>query len=185
MQLTRRAWLALAAAGPAAARALAANLAADTVADAVDDTVTRASDVIRDYSAEGFHRTATAVDRTSGDRLLALARTAGVSPRLEPFELARVDPVAQFLEIDGRRIDGLLMFDGPFTARDGVTGAIGGIDSDRPIAFTRTSPNREAALRTIRGTSRHRAIIAATIGGQPGLCPVNAASFAEPFGPPL
>jgi len=180
MQLTRRAWLALAAAG-SAAHALAADLAADVL----DDTVTRASEVIRGYSGEGFHRTATAVDRASGDRLLALARTAGVSPRLEPFELARVDPVAQFFEIDGRRIEGLVMFDAPFTDRDGVTGAIGGVDSDRPIAFTRIPPNGEAALRPIRAASRHRAIVAATIGGQPGLCPVNAASFAEPFGPPL
>src|SRR5262245_409285 len=126
MQFNRRAWLALAIAGPSAVRALAADVASDFSADAVADTATRAAEVIRGYSAEGFHRTATAVDRTSADRLLALARVAGASPRLEPFELSRVDPVAQFLEIDGRRIDGLVMFDAPFTAADGVTGVMGG-----------------------------------------------------------
>jgi len=177
MQLTRRDWLALAAALPSAARALAA--------DAVDDTVARASDAIRGYSAEGFHRTATEVDRASADRLLALAQATGAAPRLEPFDLSRVDPVAQFVEIDGRRIEGLVMFDAPFTTADGVAGAIGGADADRPIAFTRIPPTGEAALRAIRTRSRHRAIVAATMGGQPGLCPVNAAWFSAPFGPPV
>jgi hypothetical protein len=177
MLLSRRDWLAIAAMVPSVARLVAA--------DGVDDTVGRASDLIRGYSGEGLHRTATAVDRASADRLIAAARAAGGTPRLEPFELSRVDPVAQFVEIGGRRIDGLVMYDAPFTTPEGVAGAIGGIDSDRPIAFTRIPPNGEAALRTIRAKSRHRAIVAATEGGQPGLCPVNAAWFSEPFGPPL
>jgi hypothetical protein len=165
--------------------AIALSRARPARADAIDDTAARASDAIRGYSAEGFHRTATAVDRASADRLLALARAAGATPRLDPFELSRVDPIAQFVEIDGRRIDGLVMFDGPFTSADGVTGALGGVESDRPIAFARTPPNGEAALRPIRLKSQHRAIVVATMGGRPGLCPVNAAWFSEPFGPPV
>ncbi|PYR41969.1 MAG: hypothetical protein DMF93_07130, partial [Acidobacteria bacterium] len=93
--------------------------------DRLDETIARASDVIRGYSAEGFHRTATSVDRASADRLLALTRAAGAAPSLEPFALARVDPIAQLVEIDGRRIDGLVMFDAPSTAADGVSGPIG------------------------------------------------------------
>jgi len=68
----------------------------------------RAADVVRGYSDEGEHRTATAVDRASANTLLARARAAGAAPMLEPFEVSRVDPVAAFAEIDGRRIDGLL-----------------------------------------------------------------------------
>jgi hypothetical protein len=37
----------------------------------------------------------------------------------------------------------------------------------------------------MREASRHTAIIAVTMGGNPGLCPVNAAWFNEPFGPPV
>ena len=153
--------------------------------DRLDETIARASDVIRGYSAEGFHRTATSVDRASADRLLALTRAAGAAPSLEPFALARVDPIAQLVEIDGRRIDGLVMFDAPSTAADGVSGPIGAAGSDRPIAVVRVPPNGEAALARIRSESRHRAIVVATIGGRPGLCPINAASFATPFGPPV
>jgi hypothetical protein len=77
------------------------------------------------------------------------------------------------------------MFDGPFTGAGGVRGAIGPIGGDRPIAWTRIAPNGEAALRKMRDGARHTAIVAVTIGGKPGLCPVNAAWFSDPFGPPV
>jgi hypothetical protein len=180
MLISRREWLHTAAAIAAATvRPRAAG------PDPIDETMARASELIRGYSAEGWHRTATAVDRASAGRLLALARAAGASPRLEPFDLQRVDPVAQFVEIDGRRIDGLVMFDAPFTTAAGVPGALGGADSDRPIVFCRIAPNGEAALRTIRAKDGRRAIVVATAGAHPGLCPVNAAWFTDPFGPPV
>ena len=179
MQITRRQWLLTAAVAASAARSRAA------AADAIDETAARAADVIRAYSEEGWHRTATVVDRASADRLLALARAAGGSPRLEPFDLDRIDPVAQFIEVDGRRLDGLVMFDAPFTGDGGVAGMLGAPDSDRPIVLTRVAPNGEAALRRIRQQATSRAIVAATAGAHPGLCPVNAAWFREPFGPPL
>jgi len=180
MLISRREWLHTAAAIAAAtARPRAA------APDPIDETMARAAEVIRGYSAEGWHRTATAVDRASADRLRALARAAGAVPRLEPFDLQRVDPVAQFVEIDGRRIDGLVMFDAPFTTAGGVSGALGGADSDRPLVFCRIPPNGEAALRPIRARDGRRAIVVATAGPHPGLCPVNAAWFADPFGPPV
>jgi hypothetical protein len=156
-----------------------------TLAPPPDAVESRAADTIRAYSGEGHHRTATAVDRASADALLARARATGAAASLEPFDLSRVDPAAAFAQIDGRRIDGLPMFDGGFTGTDGVSGRIGPMDGDQPIGWTRIAPNGEAALRTLRQASRHTAIIAATMGGNPGLCPVNAGWFSEPFGPPV
>ena len=77
------------------------------------------------------------------------------------------------------------MFDGAFTAAGGLRGPIGPIDGDQPFAWTRVAPNGEAALRKLREGSRHAAIVAVTLGGKPGLCPVNAGWFSEPFGPPV
>jgi hypothetical protein len=145
----------------------------------------RAADTIRAYSAEGHHRTATASDRASAKALLARAQATGASASLEPFDLSRVDTAAAFAQIDGRRIEGLPMFDGAFTGAGGVSGRIGPIDGAQPIGWTRIAPNGEAALRKMREASRHTAIIAVTMGGNPGLCPVNAAWFGEPFGPPV
>jgi len=180
MFLSRREWLhAAAAIAAASARPRAAG------PDPTDETIARASEIIGGYSAEGWHRTATAVDRASAERLLGLARAAGASPRLEPFDLQRVDPVSQFVEVDDRRLDGLVMFDAPFTVAGGVAGALGGQDGDRPVVFCRTPPNGEAALRPIRAQDGRRAIVLATAGAHPGQCPINAAWFSEPFGPPV
>jgi hypothetical protein len=173
VQLTRRELLELAA-------ALA--VAPPTPTDAVER---RAADTIRAYSAEGHHRTATVVDRASAGALLLRARATGAVASLEPFELSRVDTAAAFAQIGGRRIDGLPMFDAAFTEARGVSGRLGPIDGDQPIAWTRIAPNGEAALRRMREGSRHAAIVAVTLGGKPGLCPVNAGWFSEPFGPPV
>ena len=156
-----------------------------TVAPPTDAVERRASDTIRAYSAEGHHRTATAADRASADALLSRARATGAVASLEPFELSRVDTAVAFVQIDGHRIDGLPMFDAAFTGAGGVSGRIGPIGSDQPIAWTPIAPNGEAALRRMRAGTRHVAILAVTIGGKPGLCPVNAGWFSEPFGPPV
>jgi hypothetical protein len=154
-------------------------------ASGLDAIERRAADAIRAYSAEGHHRTATAVDRASADALLVRARAAGAAASLEPFGLPRVDTAAAFVQIEGRRIDGLPMFDGAFTGPGGVAGGIGPVGGDRPIAWTRVAPNGEAALRKMREGSRHAAIVAVTMGAKSGLCPVNAGWFNKPFGPPV
>jgi hypothetical protein len=154
-------------------------------ASSLDAIARRASDTIRAYSAEGNHRTATAVDRASADALLGWARATGASASLDPFDLSRVDPVDAFVRIQGQRIDGLPVFDGAFTGESGVSGAMGPVGSDRPIGWTRIAPNGEAALRKMREGSRHAAIVALTMGAKPGLCPVNAGWFSKPFGPPV
>ena len=159
--------------------------AALAIAPPSDDVERRASDTIRAYSAEGHHRTATAVDRASAEALLVRARATGAAVSLQPFPLSRVDPVAALVQIEDRRIEGLPMFDGAFTAAGGLRGAIGPIDGDQPFAWTRVAPNGEAALRRLRERSPHTAIVAVTMGGKPGLCPVNAGWFNEPFGPPV
>ena len=165
--------------------ALGGSAAQPAADDAPDGVTGRAADVVREYSREGFHRTATSVDRASADRLRSLARAAGVEARLEPFELAQVDPRSAVLEIDRTRIEGLPMFDGAFTGRDGVRGAIGSSGGDRPIGWLPMAPNGEVALRTIRDETPHHALIVVTTGQHPGLCPINAAFFREPFGPPV
>jgi hypothetical protein len=161
---------------------MAALLAVAPPADIVER---RAADTIRAYSAEGHHRTATVVDRASAGALLLRARATGATASLEPFDLSRVDPAPAFLQIGSQRIGGLPMFDGAFTDGRGVSGRIGPAGGDQPIGWTRVAPNGEAALRRQREGSHHLAIVAVTVGGKPGLCPVNAGWFSEPFGPPV
>ena len=143
--------------------------------------------LIRAYEAQGFHRTGTDVDRLSGEWLANEVREIGLEPALEEFSLSRVDPVDANLMVDGRRIDGLPLFDGGFTGPAGVEGFLGVLGSDAPIGFAELAPNAAdaGALGDARRQDRHRAIVVATRGALPGFCPSNADSFLRPFGPPV
>lgn len=143
--------------------------------------------VIHAYEEQGFHRTGTDVDRTSGDWLADEVRRIGLVPALEEFALSRVDPVAASLAVNGRRIEGLPLFDGAFTTPAGIAGALGGLDSEAPIAFAELPPNgaEAGAFGAARRQCRHEAIVAATRGARSGFCVSNADSFLRPFGPPV
>ena len=143
--------------------------------------------VIRAYEAQGFHRTGTAVDRLSGEWLASEVREIGLEPVLEEFSLSRVDPIDANLVVNGRKIDGLPLFDGGFTGPAGIEVALGVLGSDAPIAFAELAPNaaEAGALGEARRQNRHRAIVVITRGALPGFCPSNADSFLRPFGPPV
>ena len=143
--------------------------------------------VIHAYEEQGFHRTGTEVDRISGDWLANEVREIGLKPRCEEFSLSRVDPVDTLLVVNGRKIEGLPLFDGGFTDPAGVEGNLGALGSDAPIGFAELAPNAAdaGALGEARRKGRHQAIVAATRGARPGFCPSNADSFLRPFGPPV
>jgi hypothetical protein len=147
----------------------------------------RIGTVIRAYEEQGFHRTGTTVDRTSGDWLADEVRRIGPEPMCEEFPLSRVDLVDTFIAANNRRIEGLPLFDGTFTNAAGIAGTLGGLDSDASIGLTEAAPNAAGtgALGDARRQNRHRAIVVITRGKQPGFCPSNGDNFLQPFGPPV
>src|SRR5262245_25863948 len=76
----------------------------------------RIARLIEQYDGQGIHRTGAAGDKRSADWLAAEASKLGVKPALEPFALDRVDPLNCFIEIGGKRIGGLPLFDAAFTS---------------------------------------------------------------------
>jgi hypothetical protein len=177
MPMTRREWLYLA--------GQTALLAQDTPAR--PESEQRIARIVRDYEQQGIHRTGTEVDRISADWLAAEVRKCGLTPTLESFSISRVDPVAAFLSAGTRHIDGVPLFDCAATDRGGVTGRLGPLAGDAPIGLIEIAPNTAGSgpLAEARRQNRHRAIVAVTRGGRPGLCPSNAESFLYPFGPPV
>ena len=143
--------------------------------------------VIQAYGEQGFHRTGTEVDRRSGDWLADEVRQIGLEPVLEEFSLSRVDPLHASLDVNGRKIDGLPLFDGGFTDAAGVVGKLGSLNSDAAIGLTEIPPNaaETGALGEARRQNKHEAIVVITRGRRPGFCPSNADSFLRPFGPPV
>lgn len=151
------------------------------------DVERRIRDLIDQYSQQGFHRTGTTVDHRSGDWLFDHVRRIGLKPSRETFALSRVDPGACRVTVGGKPIGGLPLFDGAFTAADGIRGRLGPIGSDAEIGLAAAPPNTAGAgaLGDARRQNRHKAIVFVTRGGRPGLCPSNADAFLKPFGPPV
>ncbi len=176
--MTRREWLALA--GSAA-------VIGQTRAQSGDDRQARIARVIHDYEEQGIHRTATVVDKASGEWLAGEVRRCGLKAELEAFRISRVGIVKATFTTENRSTEGIPLFDGGFTDAKGVTGRLGPLASDAPIGFVEIAPNTAGAgaLAQARRENRHRAIVAITRGGRPGLCPSNAESFLKPLGPPV
>jgi hypothetical protein len=180
--MTRRGWLAHLA--HAAAALPFASFDARAQAPEVERRIARA---IREYGAQGFHRTGTDVDRISGEWLADQVKQAGLTPTLEPFTLSRIDPGESFVEIEGRRIAGLPLFDASFTSGEGIRGRIGPLSGSASIGLTDLMPNAAGTgpVGAARREHRHDAIVSVTRGGRPGLCASNADAFLAPFGPPV
>ena len=145
----------------------------------------RVAHVIQEYDAQGWHRTGTEVDHASARWLAERVRDSGLEPALESFGLSRIDPHLSYLEADGRRISGLPLFDGGLTGPEGVRGRIGAVGFDAEIGLVEVSRRSVEAFLDARRSGGHRALVAVTIGGAPGLAARNAESFLSPFGPPV
>ena len=197
MTLTRRESLRLA--GFGAITAITGGCRAPAPESGPNESQRRIAKVIGEYEAQGFHRTATAVDEESGRWLADQVRLAGLPPAsLEPFPVNRVDLQTCTCTISNRRIEGLPYFDSAFTPAEGVRGRLGELGSDAEIGLyvtneNNTNKNRPANVSEVgqlgeerrAKKSRHRAIIVVTQGRTDGLCPSNADSFLSPFGPPV
>lgn len=89
----------------------------------------RISKIIQEFDAQGWHRSGTEVDHLFARWLAQRGRELGLDLELESFQLNRVVPQDCFLEIEGRRIEGLPFFDGSFTSAEGISGHIGSAGS--------------------------------------------------------
>jgi len=135
-----------------------------------DDLEARIARVIEEYDRQGIHRTATAVDDASAIWLAALATRAGATAALESFALDRVDVASASIAADGRRIEGLPLFDGTFTDAQGLTGSIGVAASNPVIALVKLNAaavqSEGRSIAELRRSSAIRAIVAVTEGAR-------------------
>jgi hypothetical protein len=147
----------------------------------------RVAQVVCDYDAQGIHRTATEVDEASAHWLANQLHATGIEAKLESFSINRVDLDETFLDIDGRRIGGVPLFDAGFTESAGIGGRLGTVGGNAEIGLFEASPqdgtDRPGPLRQALDGS-HRAVVIVTRGGRPGLSLINASRFLTPSGVP-
>jgi hypothetical protein len=152
------------------------------------DVQRRIGDIIHRYEEQGFHRTGTEVDQISGEGLANHVRDIGLEPMREEFSLSRVDPIDASVVVNGRKIEGLPLFDGGFTNSAGIRGRVGDLNSGAPIGLVQIQRPFLAGsgpLGDARRQNRHQAIVVVTRGARPGFCLCNADNFLRPFGPPV
>jgi len=146
----------------------------------------RVAATLEAYDAQGWHRTGTAVDINSAFWLVGAMRNVGSDVVLEEFELFRPQPVTATIEIDGRCIEGLPLFDTLPLPGGCMEGALGPLGSSSPIGVLVTrSPAPDERYDAIRRETGHQALVAITVGRTPGLHARNAVSFKHPFGVPV
>ncbi len=145
----------------------------------------RIGKIIGAYDRQGIHRTGSDVDRASADWLAGEYAAIGVTPERSTYRLDRIDVAAATAMVDGATLEGLPRFDGGTTGSDGLTGRLAPIGGDAPIGLAKSDPRSTPEVEDIRRDGPHRAIIQITDGGRAGLCPINADSFTDPFGPPV
>ena len=152
---------------------------------------TRVADVIREYSAQGYHRTGTAVDTVSGAWLADRMEAMGVHAFLDPVSLTRVNELYTRFAFDGIVMDGVPLHDGTFTDVEGISGRLGALGSDAEIGVIMlpagTSSEAHEQLMSARREHRHKVIIVVSDASYPdsGEALLNAEDAATPFGPPV
>jgi hypothetical protein len=141
----------------------------------------RAAGWLKAWDAQGMHRTGTAGDAAGAEWLAAEARALGAEVATEEFSLDRLDPIDCFLEVGGKRIAGVPVFDAPATGAEGIAGRLGG-----EIAVVELPPRAlySGEFQRLRRAGDHRALVVVCQGEAPGLGLINAENFRAPYRAP-
>jgi len=148
----------------------------------------RVSEVVREYDAQGWHRTGTEADAASASWLAERAVNLGVRAELESFPLDRVQPLTAYIEVGGRKAVGIPLFDCGYTDADGIRGHLSLANEDGDIGLVELPVGGEPTqFVELRSAERHRVIVAAIRpnGAAAGPALRNAGRFGSPFGPPV
>ncbi len=143
---------------------------------------------IEGWDANPEHRTGTAGDLATAEWLADSIRAAGAEPTLDLFPFRRRALHECAVEVDGRRAEGVPLFDGGLTDEAGITCPLTRLDgTGRGIAVTTSSPGATSTALSAARRDSFRAVVvgSAPPEGVPGLTLMNAPQYAQPYGPPV
>ena len=153
-----------------------------------DTDVLHVSADIESWDSNPEHRTGTAGDLATAEWLADEIRAAGVEPSLDFFPFRRRALRECAVEVDGRRAEGVPLFDGGLTDEVGITCPLTRLDGGgRGIAVTTSSPGGTSTALSAarRGTFPAVVAVSAPPEGVPGLTLLNAPQYGQPYGPPV
>jgi len=142
----------------------------------------RISSVISAFDSQGWHRTGTAVDAASASWFAAEVGRTGALASIETYRFTRLVPRESFIEVDGRRIEAVPLFDSTATPPEGVTAPLGAGPSR--IALVAAAPGGHSPELDDLRNSGAPGVVIVTTAQRPGIAPRNANDFRRPFGTP-
>lgn len=151
---------------------------------------------IRGWDAIAEHRTGTPGDRQTSAWLAAQARATGLAAERQDFELSRWVPDVCTVAVGDVVVEGVPLFDGGTTGREGVGGrlvslprggAAGGSAAIGLGSFGNAAGAANRALAGARNSDSWQALVAVSKmdARVTGLALQNADRFQAPFGPPV
>ncbi len=142
------------------------------------------SETIRQYEAQGWHRTASAVDVESAGWLQGRLQSLGLHASLLSFPFTRLDCSPAHVEVAGREFAAVALPDSllpsPHTV---IERPAGGPATPGTIGVLRIDQHRNEPDLDRARSAGHPAVIVAVEGEDATL--LNAWQFASPYGPPV
>ena len=150
----------------------------------------RIAATIEAYSAQGDHRTGTAVDEQSARWLAAELEQIGVDASLDAFPLDRLTVNQAALMLGDEALEGVPLYDCTYTGEQGVRAALGEPGTLGTIGLLELTEfgggDGTARLRALRRSDHVGLIVMVrSQGSDAGPAVLNAESFREPYGVPV
>ena len=143
---------------------------------------------IEGWDAISEHRTGTSGDLATAEWLADTIRAVGAEPTLDVFPFRRRTLRECAIQADGRRAEGVPLFDGGLTDEAGFTCPLTQLDgTDGGIAVTTFGPGASSGALSAARRRAYRAVVAGSRAPDivPGLALANAPQYGKPYGPPV
>ena len=143
---------------------------------------------IEGWDAISEHRTGTSGDLATAEWLADTIRAAGAEPTLDVFPFRRRALRECAVQADGRRAEGVPLFDGGLTDEAGFTCPLTRLEgTDGGIAVTTFGPGASSEALSAARRRAYRALVAGSRAPDivPGLALANAPQYGKPYGPPV
>ncbi len=145
------------------------------------------SDTVREFDAQGIHRTGTAVDEASAAWLVGRLQAMGLHAETIGYPFRRIIPDARCaLRAADIKVEGYPLSDSTLPASgDVVEGVLSLEDAAGGIRAMRIDQHRDEALFEAARLAGNAAIVVAVEGDAEGFTLLNAWRYRDPFGPPV
>jgi len=143
----------------------------------------RISKIIETYDSQGIHRTGTEGDMKNAQWLADEIKKFGLEPKMDGFNIKRLDIKEAYLKIGEQKIKGVPFFDSIINDNEIITGSLGKFNSNATLGSSLIT--KDQFLEKERSHNRHHGLIIGKKGAFPGLFLINAYNFKNPYGPPV